>query len=1424
MGYSLRNLSPDATAPKRRGRAAKATATFLGASALLAGMLSAPMASAAPADASQVPAVTASDIASSKYKAGTYIVTLKAAPAATYTGGISGYTRTKAPAGKQLDATMPAVTKYSALMSKRQSTLASQVGAKVIYNYTVAYNGFAAKLTAKQATRLARSSDVLTLTRAETLQLQESHSLEFLDVAGTAGTWDQIGGFANAGEGIVVGDVDSGIAPENPSFAGDPLGTTASPTEPYLDGDVVTFKKADGGTFTSTRSSATVQWSDNYYSTKLIGAESFVAGFGLSKIGSTTIGEYNSPRDGSGHGSHTASTAAGNHGVDASVEGQDFGTISGVAPAAKIAAYKACWSGPDGIEASPDDGCNTIDLLAAINQAVTDGVDVINYSIGGGSATTTYSPTDAAFLNASAAGIFVAASAGNDGPSESTLDNAAPWETTVAASTIPDYEGTVVLGNGAKYSGAGITVVGNFPTSGTAPLVLAEDHPAAGATAADANLCLPGSLGSVTGQIVVCDRGNNARAEKSEVVAAAGGIGMVLVNVPGGADDVDNDFHAVPTVHTFSANHDAIHAYAHAAGATAVLQEGNTTGSATPVPQIAGFSSHGPVLAAGSDVLKPDISAPGVSILAAYASAEGADPEFNFLSGTSMAAPHITGLAALYLGEHPLATPAEIKSVMMTGGTNLLDADGNDVTDPFTQGAGQVTPGTYLDAGFYYPADDEDWKSYVLGADQFADYGDFIPPIDFDGVDPIDPSDLNQASIAIGDFIGSQTVTRTVTSLAAGDYTATIDVEGIDAVVTPSTLHFDAAGETASFTVAFSNQSAPADAWATGFLTWAGSDQSLRSPVAIHPTTALVQAAGVGSGVVGNAEVTVTGGVDTNLPVALDSLMLGDVNDDSGEQDDLLSYLHEVVAGTASAEFNVDPVDAPAGVDLDLTVLYSPVRSNDIDDYVKVAASATASGSESTTIEDPAVGFYVAVVDFYSVPAGGTDIRESMYTDNPATNAVDVSVAPNPLALTIGDESTLTASWWGLAPNSDYRGYITYGETGLSTKLDVTTSAGVAPVNEELPSFTGSAAVGSTLTATVGEWDWDARHLQFGYQWTAGGAPISGANGSTFTVPASLLGQSIGLAVTAHLGESGDATATASTTATAVGSDGASGLTSLKAPTVSGSVQAGKVVTVSAGAYNVPDSAITLAYQWKAGGVPISGATSSTFTIPSSLVGASLTVTETASLTGSSLTASATSAAASVTANDGQGSLANVVKPTFSGEALLGKTVTATVGTWNLPSTDLTFTYQWTADGKAIPGATASTYKVGNAVLGDALAVTVTAHIGAIATSATSASEKVKAVATTTITIKDSTITTSQKAKVTVKVSANGSGKETGTVVLHYGSKKKTDELHSSDKGTLDFTLPKLKKGSYKVWAEYKGNSKVDGDNSIKKTLKVRKA
>ncbi len=1059
----------------------------------------------APGMASAAPPAPGNPNVPITFDAGRYIVTLQGSSVATYEGGVAGYPGTRPDEGDQLDARRGPVQDYSEFLAEKQEEVAASVGASIDVQYTVAINAFSAELTSEQAAGLAANRDVAAVTPDELLHITAEPSTAFLGLEGDGGVWASVGGAEQAGAGIVLGVLDTGIAPENPAFAGAPLGTTGG-ADPWLNGDVTTFTKADGGTFTGACETGE-QFTADDCSTKVIGARYYVDGFGTENLGdaSTGPGEFVSPRDGDGHGSHTASTAAGNLATPAAVGGIDFGAISGVAPGAKIAAYKVCWSGPDPTVLT-DDGCTTTDILAGINQAVIDGVDVINYSIGGGAAQTTYSATDDAFFGAAAAGIFVSASAGNDGPGASTLDNASPWITTVAASTIPSYEATVTLGDGQAFAGASITVdMDDTAEPLTGALV---NSTAVALPDTDSALCAPGSLDPELVEpdtIIVCERGVYDRVAKSAEVARVGGIGMVLVNVTPGS--IDTDFHSVPTVHLDAVFHDAVVAYAATEGATATFTTGNSTGIEPPTPQVAGFSSRGPVLADGSDVLKPDITAPGVSILAAGPNQEGGEPTFEFLSGTSMAAPHIAGLALLYLGVSPNATPSEVKSAMMTSAYNTLDSAGNAVTDPFVQGAGHVDPTKFLSPGLLYLNGPQDWVAYLQG-------------IGYDfGVDPIDPSNLNLASIAVGSLTAPETVTRTVTSTEAGTFEASVEgLAGIDVTVEPSTLTFGAAGESQSYTVTFSRTDAPLDAFATGAISWASGDTIVRSPVAVQPVTLVAPDSVDGTGTFGAVDVQVTPGGNGDIPLSTTGLSAGVSTAGEGVTGDGAQYPVAVPEGAVFARFDLDAADDTA--DLDLFVYLLDGAGNPVALY----QSATGSADERVDLTAPTPGNYLVIVDVYSA------------ADGTAWNFTATSVVPGGAALTLtppvlagvqGVPVAYTASWADLEAFTTYVGLVSYGDTGEFTVVQVKTGEDIepgTPINTALPTISGTPAVGKKLTASPGEWDTEG--LTFAYQWQKDGVDIPGATKDTYKVKPKDQGGALTVVVTASKPDVPSGTAT----------------------------------------------------------------------------------------------------------------------------------------------------------------------------------------------------------------------------------------------------------------------------------------------------------
>ena len=686
----------------------------------------------------------------------------------------------------------------------------------------------------------------------------------------------------------------------------------------------------------------------------------------------------------------------------------------------------------------------------------------------------------------------------------------------MAASTIPSYEATVTLGDGSKFGGASVTVdraAGATPLTGS--LVTAASVALAGGTSP--NLCFANSLdpAKAAGKIVVCERGSNARVDKSAEVKRAGGIGMVLVNVVPGSIDLDP--HTVPTIHLDAQYHAKVLVYAAGAGATATFTPDNTAGDTPPAPVVAGFSSRGPVLADGSDILKPDISAPGVAIIADGANAAGADPTFQFLSGTSMAAPHISGLGLLYLGVHPKASPAEIKSAMMTTAYDTKNAAGAPVTDPFTQGAGHVDPTKYFAPGLLYLNGLDDWYGYIQG-------------IGYDvGALPIDASNLNLASIAIGSLTGSQSVTRTVTSTRAGTFTAAANVSGINAVVSPSTLTFGAAGEAKSYTVTFTRTTAPLDAFTTGSLTWTSGTTAVRSPIAVKPVTIVAPDSASGTGTYGSVDITVTPGGDGDIPLTTTGLTAGTLQPDptaggvvghsgSSAEGDTFRYTVDVPAGAQYARFDLDTTDNAA--DLDLTVYQLDAAGTPIAAF----QSATGSADERVNLLAPDAGSYLVEVAVYAAPAPTTfDLRTYSVMNGGAALTLTPPVLPGKQ----GVPATYTAAWAGLTAYSNYLGLVNYGGTGAFTVVNVVTQADVkpgTPLNTVAPTITGTPEAGQRLTAAPGTWD--VAGLNFAYRWQANGVDIPGATRANYRVATADQGKALTVVVTATKGTLPPGTAT----------------------------------------------------------------------------------------------------------------------------------------------------------------------------------------------------------------------------------------------------------------------------------------------------------
>lgn len=488
------------------------------------------------------------------------------------------------------------------LLARQDAVLAAIGADEPVYRWTTALNGFALPLSDAQLALLDDQPGIAAIEADEVRPLAGRTSLASVrDVA----TSPRLRG----GAGVVIGVVDTGIAPDSPAFADVP-GLGRDPR--HFAG---TCEEGDG-------------WTADDCTRKVVGARWFAAGFGTDRVRSS---ESLSPRDVLGHGTQVASVAAGNASVSVRVDGRDAGRFGGVAPQARLAAYKACWGAPD----PADDGCSTADVVAAVDAAVADRVDVLNLALAGGDGIDTL---QRALLGAAEADIVVVGAAGNSGGT-SYAAHGSPWVTTVGSAVGRMSRGQVTAPGGVSFSGGG------RPADVRGRAVLAQDAAAPGVSRRAAGECRSGALDSrkVVGRIVVCRRGGIGRIDKSDSVSLAGGRAMVLVNLRPGS--VTADLHAVPTVHlSAAAGRDFSRWVARHPGARIRMSrvEGSP-GTRRTAAWSASGDPRGPTV-------KPDAVADGDAVLGALPEASGRT--WGVFSGTSAASAHASGLAALVLGEH----------------------------------------------------------------------------------------------------------------------------------------------------------------------------------------------------------------------------------------------------------------------------------------------------------------------------------------------------------------------------------------------------------------------------------------------------------------------------------------------------------------------------------------------------------------------------------------------------------------------------------------------------------------------------------------------------------------------------------------------------------------------------------------------------
>ncbi|MES2673811.1 MAG: S8 family serine peptidase [Pseudomonadota bacterium] len=761
----------------------------------------------------------------------TYIIRLKENPVAQYKGGVTGLAatslqsplpsaQTNVNARGVLNAKSSISRVYADHLVKQQlnfQTKAEQkLGRKIrkIHNFKYAFNGISAKMTQDEAARLASMPDIVSIERDVAFPFDTVSTPRFI---GATNVWNGIGtGLPDVkGEGMLVGMIDAGIDHTSKSFAA--IGDDGyAPENPFGNGiflgECLQF----------------VGLCNN----KLVGSYTFLAG---QVNGTDPLAQTGDPvsKDTDGHGSHTASIAAGNLVNSATVfdftgkdTGVGFGPISGIAPHANIIAYKVC---------APR--CFTSDIISAVDQAIVDGVDAINHSIGS-SPTSPWEESKAlAFLNARAAGIMVQNSAGNTaGAGQAASSGNAPWVTGVAWSTHDRDFGEKYLQN---LSGGDTTPPANIPGrslsgSYTGPIVSAGNF-----INGDANpiQCLvPFPAGSFTNQIVVCDRGGIARTEKCANVAAGGAKGCVLANVTGQATSVDPDMMPIPAININAANGDALKLWlSSGTGHTATISESSKVISNPALADIMSpDSSAGPYT--GFDFLAPSVAAPGIDIFAAGANLHflhpgfaTADPEddpsvpgkYGIISGSSMAAPHLTGSAILLKQLHPDWTPAEILSAFMTTGqTNVRKADGVNPADPFDMGGGRVQVDIAARAALVF---DETAQNFFDANPKTGG----------------DPSTLNIASLVQDQCNVECSWTRTVTATANGSWT-TSAAGSPDITVSPANFELTA-GQTQVITVTARVVSLPDNIFSFGQIKLTPKDTSQPTttlPLAVKPASA----------------------------------------------------------------------------------------------------------------------------------------------------------------------------------------------------------------------------------------------------------------------------------------------------------------------------------------------------------------------------------------------------------------------------------------------------------------------------------------------------------------------------------------------------------------------------------------------------------
>ncbi|XP_048227839.1 subtilisin-like protease SBT1.8 [Ricinus communis] len=697
-----------------------------------------------------------------------------------------------------------------------QSLVTSSSSDSLLYTYTAAFHGFAAHLDPQEADALREMDSVLNVFEEEIYTLQTTHTPQFLGIDANFGLSDgrNFNDVEQASADVIVGVLDSGVWPESKSF--DDKGLPAIP------------KRWKG------KCKSTKDFDHKLCNKKLIGARYFVKGHKRA----TQSKEIVSSRDYDGHGTHTASTVAGSPVANASMFRYARGTARGMAVRARVASYKVCWS----------TGCLQSDIVAGIDRAILDGVDLLSLSLESrASQPLPYyaDPIAIGAFSAMEAGILVSCSAGNRGPEKSSVSNVAPWIMTVAAGSIDrDFPAYALLGNKQRVAGVSISR-GRRRGMGKRKPVNLVYHKGSNSSS---NFCLRGTLEPtlVRGQVVICDQGKISPIEKGLVVHKAGGVGMILVDNTVVKELVAHN-HLLPTVAVGKKGGKLIKKYVKTdPNPTVLLSFGGTVVGVRPSPMVAAFSSRGPNPVT-PQILKPDIMAPGVNILAAFS--EGASPtglkedkritKFLIASGTSMSCPHVSGIAALVKAAHPTWSPSALRSALMTTAytvdstnTPLQDAVTAKFSNPWAYGSGHVDPKRALSPGLVYDISPQDYVTFLCSLNydlnltcprKFSDLGELNYP---------------SFSVLFGKKTTAVRYSRELTNVGTARATYRVAVTApseVAVTVAPAKLVFKKVGEKLRYTATFAakrNAKKPAGGAAFGSIVWSNAKYKVSSPVA----------------------------------------------------------------------------------------------------------------------------------------------------------------------------------------------------------------------------------------------------------------------------------------------------------------------------------------------------------------------------------------------------------------------------------------------------------------------------------------------------------------------------------------------------------------------------------------------------------------